>query len=153
MDRIARLEAIEDIRGLKARYFRLMDLKRWDEWGMVFTADCTLTYSDDYVLRGRETAVATLAADFGDAVTIHHGHMPEIIVDSDDRARGTWVLADYNEFVRAPWGSGVFRGYGHYDETYVRDPQAGWQIDTLRLTYLRVDSNLDNLHGLVIGRG
>ena len=30
MDRIERLEAIEAVRNLKARYFRLMDIKQWD---------------------------------------------------------------------------------------------------------------------------
>jgi hypothetical protein len=152
MDRITRLEAIEDIRVLKARYFRLMDLKRWDDWALLLTEDCTLAYSDDYILRGRAAAVATLSADFSNGVTIHQGLLPEITVESEDRASGIWVMADYNQYRSAPWGAGVFRGYGHYHETYRRDPTAGWQIDTLRLSFLRVDSDCDNLHGLVIGR-
>ena len=152
MDPIARLEAIEDIRILKARYFRLMDLKHWDEWGMLFTEDCTLIYSDEYLHHGRDAAVAALSSDMADGITVHHGHMPEITIESENRASGIWALADYNQFESAPWGSGVFRGYGHYSETYRRDPNVGWQIETLRLTYIRVDSELDGLPGLVIGQ-
>ena len=33
------LLAIEQIRQLKARYFRLLDTKQWDEWGEVFTVE------------------------------------------------------------------------------------------------------------------
>jgi hypothetical protein len=119
---------------------------------MLLTEDCTLTYSDDYILRGRAAAVSALSSDFAHGVTVHHGHMPEISIESEDRARGIWVLADYNVFDQAPWGSGTFRGYGHYHETYVRDASAGWQIHTLRLSYIRVDSDLDKLGGLAIDR-
>ena len=31
---------IEQIKQLKARYFRLMDQKRWDEFAQLFTEDC-----------------------------------------------------------------------------------------------------------------
>ena len=36
------LTDIEAIKQLKARYFRLMDTKRWEEWGDVFTKDARL---------------------------------------------------------------------------------------------------------------
>jgi len=38
------VEAIEQLKQLKARYFRLMDQKRWDEWQEVFTEDVTAVY-------------------------------------------------------------------------------------------------------------
>lgn len=31
---------IEEIKQLKARYFRLLDTRRWDEWAQLFTVDC-----------------------------------------------------------------------------------------------------------------
>ena len=34
-----RLLAVEQIRQLKARYFRLLDTKRWDEFEALFSAD------------------------------------------------------------------------------------------------------------------
>ena len=38
------VEAIEQIKHLKARYFRLMDQKRWDEWRELSTEDVTAVY-------------------------------------------------------------------------------------------------------------
>ncbi|NOT53085.1 MAG: SnoaL-like domain-containing protein, partial [Deltaproteobacteria bacterium] len=37
-------EEVEQIQQLKARYFRLMDQKRWDEWRELFTEDVTAVY-------------------------------------------------------------------------------------------------------------
>jgi hypothetical protein len=65
------------------------------------------------------------------AVTVHHGHMPEIAITGADTATGIWSMVDV---VRL--GAG-FRGYGHYHEEYVK--QAGrWRIRRLRLTRLDV---------------
>ena len=36
------LDAIEQIKKLKARYFRCMDTKDWDGFQNVFTADATM---------------------------------------------------------------------------------------------------------------
>ena len=38
------LADIEEIKKLKARYFRLMDTKRWKEWANVFTDDARLQW-------------------------------------------------------------------------------------------------------------
>ena len=39
MDEIERMTAIEDIRRLKARYFRCLDTKDWDGFRDVFASD------------------------------------------------------------------------------------------------------------------
>ena len=41
------LSELEAIKQLKALYFRLMDTKRWDEWGDVFSEDAEIDVSDD----------------------------------------------------------------------------------------------------------
>ena len=38
---------IEEIKQLKARYFRLMDTKQWDEWADLFTDDLDTWFEDD----------------------------------------------------------------------------------------------------------
>lgn len=38
---LATVDAVEQISQLKARYFRLMDQKQWEEWRDVFTEDVT----------------------------------------------------------------------------------------------------------------
>jgi hypothetical protein len=138
MDLVEKLDAIEDIKNLKARYFRFMDLKMWDEWAMVFAENCTLSYFDK-THHSRAEIVETVSNNMRQGVTVHHGHTPEITVTSPDEASGVWAMADYNEFQAGPMGAGASRGYGHYYETYVRHPRDGWQIASVRLDYIRVD--------------
>ena len=69
-----------------------------------------------------------------EAVTVHHGHMPEIMLTGPDTARGIWAMEDVVEF---PDGHKL-SGFGHYHETYVR-VGSDWRIATLHLTRLRVD--------------
>ena len=131
------MDDIFAIQMTKARYFRAIDTKDWDLLTSVMIEDVAIDVTDDveggepYV--GRDTFVGTCAKVLRDAVTVHHGHMPEIVVDGDT-ATGTWAMEDYVD-----WGeNGAFRGYGHYHETYVRDG-ATWRIASLRLVRLRRD--------------
>jgi 3-phenylpropionate/cinnamic acid dioxygenase small subunit len=51
---------IEQIKQLKARYFRLLDTKQWEAWGQVFTADCEVRFGEldsDRWIVGRERIV------------------------------------------------------------------------------------------------
>ena len=126
---------IEEIKKLKARYFRLMDQKLWEEWGEVFTEDATLQYgpNDGEVFEGRKGIVEGLSKILADAITVHHGHMPEIEMIDANSATGTWAMFDYVEMPGL-----TLKGYGHYEEEYVKE--AGrWRIKNLRLTRLRVD--------------
>src|SRR5436190_14250235 len=147
MDGIERLQAIEDIKQLKARYFRCMDTKDWDGFAAVFTPDATMDVSGE-MRDGRTegtgvTTGATAIAEYvrgavHDVTTTHHGHMPEIEVTSSTTARGIWAMED---MLRWPDGAPIrsLHGYGHYHETYEKlDGQ--WLIATLRLTRLRVDT-------------
>lgn len=128
------LVATEAIERLKARYFRLLDTKRWDEWGDVFTAGAVLRFGpgDDEVLHGREAIVAGVSAALGDGVTVHHGYLPEIDVLSATTATGTWAMADD---VSLP---GLrLRGAGHYHERYVKGADGEWRIASTELVRLR----------------
>ena len=44
MDALERLIALEEIKQLRAKYWRTLDTKQWDDWGSVFTEDCTLKF-------------------------------------------------------------------------------------------------------------
>ena len=66
-----------------------------------------------------------------DAITVHHGHMPEIRFTGDDSARGHWALQDYVEWMGRPERTG-FVGFGHYEEEYRREAD-GWKICSLRI--------------------
>ena len=133
------LVAIEEIRQLKARYFRLMDTKRWDEWAEVFTTDARMEIPESgTVLEGRDEIVARVASIIGPAVTVHHGHTPEIEVLGADAARGTWAMADLVTWTSAAGEPRGFQGYGHYHETYRRE-DGRWRIASTRLERLRKD--------------
>jgi uncharacterized protein (TIGR02246 family) len=136
------LDEIEAIKQLKARYFRLMDTKQWDQFGELFTEDATLAASPDpkETFHGRADIVRRVSAALREATTVHHGHMPEIELTGPDTARGIWSMEDYVEFPNAPDGARVgLRGYGHYHEEYRRDTDGQWRIARLHLSRLRID--------------
>lgn len=131
---------IEAIKQLKARYFRLMDLKEWDEWGMVFATDCVMEVPEaDMVNRGRQQIVAAVSSALVGARTCHHGHMPEIEVTGDGTARGVWAMFDYVEWDEQDGARVGLQGYGHYHEEYERE-DGEWRIARIRLERLRIDA-------------
>ena len=133
------LVAVHEIEQLKARYFRLLDTKAWDEWGEVFTVDARMEIPEsDTVLDGRTEIVARVSSIIGPASTVHHGHTPEIEVLGPDDARGIWAMADLVTWRSASGEPRGFQGYGHYHETYRREGGA-WRIATTRLERLRKD--------------
>jgi SnoaL-like domain len=134
------LAAIEEIKQLKARYFRLLDTKQWDEWATVFTADLDAWIEDtgDINYSNRDQFVAFVRGILADAETVHHGHMPEIDVTGPDTARGTWAMFDYVKLT-GPERPLELKGYGHYHEEYRRGTDGRWRISSLRLHRLHVD--------------
>ena len=81
-----------------------------------------------------QLGMAFLEQTLGGAVTVHHGHMPEIELTSPTTATGIWALQDV---ILWPDG-GRMHGYGHYHETYERiDGQ--WRIRSSTLTRLHME--------------
>lgn len=134
-ERLARLEAIEEIKRLKAAYFRYLDLHWWDELRRLFTDDAVFDIAES-------TGAPSSPDEFLDrvrrhldtALTVHHGHMPEITVVDEDHAHGVWAMYDLVE-PAADSGFPVLTGFGHYTERY-RRVDAHWRICGLRLTRL-----------------
>jgi hypothetical protein len=142
------LGATEEIKALKARYFRTMDTKNWAGFGAGFTTDATMDVSgelpgaaaSDGIVCGRDAIVSFVRAAIDVVTTVHHGHMPEIEILSASRAHGVWAMED-----RLWWPDGApirsMHGFGHYHETYERR-DGRWLIASTRLTRLRVDLEL-----------
>ena len=129
------MDDIEAIKQLKARYFRFMDTKDWDNYATVFAEDAEMRNSPDpeEIFEGRGDIVAKVSAALVEAKTVHHGHMPEITLTSDTTATGIWAMDDYVDLPQL-----TLHGWGHYHEEYVkRDGE--WQILSSRLTRLRLD--------------
>ena len=110
---------IEQIKQLKARYFRFIDTKDWDAFAELFTEDCVyyLPQGSPKEVVSNEEYFADMRSLLGHGLTTHHGNMPEITLLSDTEAEGIWAMFDYVE-TELPSGPIRIKGYGHYFETY-----------------------------------
>ena len=135
------LAEIEQIKQLKARYFRFLDTKQWRALADVFTLEGEVRFGEaatDRWIVGRDRIVRILQRSIGDGMTVHQGFMPEIEITGPTTAAGTWAMRD---IVDKPAGDHPIqlRGYGHYHESYAKDDDGSWRIARLQLTRLRVE--------------
>lgn len=116
-------EDLEQIRQLKYRYLRTLDLKRWEEFADCFVADATGDYAG-LVFDSRDALVGFMREHMGSGlISMHHAHHPEIAVDGDT-ATGVWYLEDR---VLVPEQRFVLEGAAFYSDRYVRTDD-GWRI-------------------------
>jgi uncharacterized protein (TIGR02246 family) len=129
-----RFEDYEAIKKLKARYFRFLDTKGWKEFGELFAEDAFFVSPETGrpTVRGREAIVERVRTFVKDAVTVHHGHMPEIELTGPATATAIWAMSDLLDD-----GTRVVEGRGHYEETYVK-VEGEWKIRSSKLTRLRL---------------
>ena len=124
------LVALEEIRQVKYRYLRCVDLKLWDEMAEMFTPDATvdygtMVYGRPLKLTGRTEIVAFLRDKLGpDMVTVHSAGQPEIWIDGSE-ATGTWSLQDT---VIATAHRVVIKGAAFYTDRYRRGEDGRWRI-------------------------
>ena len=124
------LAALEEIRRLKYRYLRCVDLKLWDEMADVFTPDATVDYGTRALgqpvrLAGRDEIVAFLRDRLGpDIITVHFASQPEIDVDGDE-ASGTWSFEDT---VIATEYRVLIKGAAFYQDRYALGGDGRWRI-------------------------
>lgn len=145
-DAVRELLDIEAIKTLKARYFRFIDTGRWGDLRRLFTDDATFRFPGLGHFDDVDAGLAAIRVALGEATTVHHGHMPEIVLTGADTAEGVWAMDDYvlrgegfplisgypEEFQRG------LHGYGHYFETY-RRVSGQWRIASLELARLHVE--------------
>jgi hypothetical protein len=153
MNSIERLLAIEEIKQLKARYFRFVDTKDWEGIATLFAPDAqferrgAVNVLDPWsgawipplpeepdVRSGRAQIVEMMRDAVADFRTVHYGYMPEIEVFDDLTAKGIWAMSDE---IRDVGHRLVLRGCGHYHERYEKGP-AGWLIKTARITRIQL---------------
>jgi SnoaL-like protein len=131
---------IEAIRQLKARYFRLMDQKKWAEWSDVFVEDVEISTPDDTgdpsPTLGRDAFAAVVERILTPVVSVHHGHMSEISIDGDE-ATGVWSMEDHLWWPPEV-GLGHMWGTGWYEETYRLCSDGEWRIATMYLRRIRI---------------
>ena len=126
------LAAIEEIRQLKYRYFRTLDLKEWDAFGDCLAEDIRARYGTQAMpeplhFDSRADVVGYMSENLGPGVvTIHIGSHPEITVDGDT-ATGSWGFEDT---VIVPDFKILIRGGGYYQDEYRRDADGHWRISS-----------------------
>jgi SnoaL-like domain len=127
---------IEQIKRLKARYFRAMDTKDWDGFAELFARDA-VAGEGERAVQGRDAVAEFIKFHSDRARSVHHGHMPEIDVPGDGTATGIFAMFDYYEERSGEPPKG-FVGYGHYYDTFVFE-EGAWRIATMVLRRLRID--------------
>ncbi len=139
------LVALEEIRRVKYRYLRCVDLKLWDEIEEVFTPHASADYGTHAVskplsLRGRDEIVTYLRDNLGPSIiTVHRCGQPEIDVDGDT-AHGTWSFEDT---VIALDFRVVIKGAAFYEDTYQRGEDGRWRIS--HIGYKRIYETMSSL--------
>jgi len=89
MEAIDRLLAIEEIRNLKHKYFRAIDMADYELLSTIFTDDITVDYRGGtyrWQASGRDEIITSMKYSFHDQTcAMHTGHHPEIeIIDSNN---------------------------------------------------------------------
>ena len=125
---LEQLSDMEEIRQLKARYFRCIDTGNEAELATCFTDDVTIDLrGGGYRLSvsGRGDMVDFIGSSFNsDIVAMHHGHTPEISFTGPDSAKGTWYLQD--RFIDPVRKTDTI-GTSLYYDTYRRTAD-GWKV-------------------------
>jgi len=125
---------IEAIKKLKAKYWRCIDKKLWDELEDCFVEDAVADYGKKLNFQGRKAIIQFLKDNLGSdsVITVHQGHNPEIEITSDTTARGIWALHDYLVFQP----NITINGWGHYEDEYIKQ-NGEWKKKSIKETRLR----------------
>jgi hypothetical protein len=124
------LVALEEIKRLKHRYFRSLDLKDWETFANCLATDVSARYGTQAMgeplhYDNRDDVVEFMSTNLGPGViTMHVAQHPEVDVDGDT-ASGSWGFEDT---VIVPDFKVLIRGAGYYHDTYRRDPDGEWRI-------------------------
>jgi hypothetical protein len=124
------LEAIEEIKRLKYRYFRTLDLKDWDGFGDTLATDIRARYGTQAMDKpvhfdDRDAVVAFMSENLHRGViTTHVAHHPEIDVNGTE-ASASWCFEDT---VIVPEFKVQIRGAGYYTDEYRKDADGAWRI-------------------------
>jgi hypothetical protein len=142
------LAALEEIRRVKYRYLRCVDLKLWEEMAEVFTPDATADYGSPATgqrLRfgSRDEIIAFLRDKLGpDVITLHAAGQPEIDIDGA-AASGTWRFEDT---VIATRYRVLIKGAAFYEDRYARGEDGRWRI--AHTGYVRIYETMQSLDDL-----
>ena len=143
MTELERLLAIEEIKALKARYFRGVDSKDAAVLRAVFCDGATTDFRSEAptaLLHDPDAFTRGTLDTLEGMVTMHQGFLPEIEILSPTEAAARWPMSDRiwaRDGVPARLPFKAFEGWGVYHDTY-RRTAAGWCIASTRLERTKV---------------
>jgi hypothetical protein len=130
---IKKLQALEEIRLLKARRDRAADTKDWVLYESLHAPDHRSINGDYPPWTSAAEMIANISRIMAGLTTLHHSHTPEIEFVTPVRARGIWAMKGLSL-----WKQGEedhwFLAFGHYFETYERRGGA-WLFTSREVKY------------------
>jgi bile-acid 7alpha-dehydratase len=119
------LRDIESIRRLKAKYFRSMDKKLWEEFANCWAEDAVADWGPEMKFQGKDAIVSFFKQTLKDSVVgVHQGHNAEINITSSTTANAVWELWDQTVDIHIKRG---VRLLAFYEDEYVKE-KGKWKI-------------------------
>tara|TARA_B100001013_G_C24484584_1_gene392657 strand:+ start:126 stop:716 length:591 start_codon:yes stop_codon:yes gene_type:complete len=126
--KLEKLLDIEEIKKLKYRYFRGIDMADMELLESLFTDNASLDYrggSYRWQVKGKKDILEQIANAFhSDALACHQGHHPEIEITGLNTAKGLWYLSDTFTDTKTQTTT---RGSAIYQDQYVKE-SGNWKI-------------------------
>jgi hypothetical protein len=149
MLQVNNLLSVEQIKQVKARYWRAIDSGDSELLRTTFTEDCLIDFRGSMgedegdstnIWTDRESFLTSSAAAFGAIRTIHHGFVPEIDFTAEGEATAIWPMEDIVIVSHPSEGLPFthFHGWGHYHDRY-RETADGWRMCATRLVRTRIE--------------
>jgi hypothetical protein len=133
---IRKLEDVETIKKLKAKYWYCLEHKLWDDLGDLFAEDVIDYLGDGKIgCQGKKDVVKHLVDLFNVGRNLHRGYSPMIEVTSHTTAIGKWDLYAYVEFDSQALAG--FEGWGSYEDEYGKE-QGKWKIKSWKYSPVRL---------------
>lgn len=139
------LVEIEEIKKVKYRYIRAVDLRDAELLRSTLAEDATAAYSAGKLcLEGREAIVSFIIDSMprGELLSAHRVHHPEIDLTGPDTAVARWALDDT---VIVPAKNWMLRGAAYYEDEMVKQ-DGHWRIR--RTGYRRLYEETVNRDGV-----
>src|SRR5437899_3231677 len=94
MSDVERLIALEDIKQLKSRRDRAVDMKDWETLEALHAPDHHSHVDGFPPWSSAAEMMKNIRTSLEDVTTVHHSHTPDITFDSPTRATGVWAMED-----------------------------------------------------------
>ena len=151
MNDVERVSAVQEIKQLKAKYFRGVDTADGELVRSILAEDCVLdmmgcctdpaTGRDlfpamNVVMRGRDSWISDGLSRYG-IVSAHQGHNVEVEFTGETTANVIWSMTDRLWFPPGEEFS-LLTGYGYYHDTCEK-VDGSWKLKTSTIKRIRVE--------------